>query len=45
MLGGTNGLFHKETLVKIGMNRGETEKYMENFDKIVQNKKKVNDLI
>ena len=45
MLGWTNGLFHKETLIKIGMNGGDAEKYMEKFDKIVQNKKKVNDLI
>ena len=45
MLGWTNGLFHKETLVKIAMNRGEAERYMEKFDEIVHNKKMVNSLI
>ena len=45
MLGWTNGFFHKETLVKIGMSKGEAEKYMQKFDKIIQNKKKVNSLI
>ena len=45
MLGWTNGLFHKETLVKIGMSKGEAEKYMQKFDKIIQKKKKVNSLI
>ena len=45
MLGWTNGLFHKETLVKIGISRREAGNYMEKFDKIVQNKKKVNILI
>ena len=45
MLGWTNGLFHKRTLVKIGMSEGKTEKYMEQFDKIIQSKEKVNSLI
>ena len=45
MLGWTNGLFHKRTLVKIGMTEGEAEKYMEKFGKIIQNKEKVNSLI
>lgn len=45
MLGWTNGLFHKRTLVKIGMTEGEAEKYMETFGKIIQNKEKVNSLI
>lgn len=45
MLGWTNGLFHKRTLVKIGMTQGEAEKFMEKFDKIIQNKEKVKILI
>lgn len=45
MLGWTNGLFHKRTLVKIGMTQGEAEKFMEKFDKIIQNKEKVKSLI
>ena len=45
MLGWTNGLFHKRTLVKIGMTQGEAEKFIEKFDKIIQNKEKVKILI
>ena len=45
MLGWTNGLFHKRTLVKIGMTQGEAEKFKEKFDKIIQNKEKVKILI
>ena len=45
MLGWTNGLFHKRTLVKIGMTQEEAEKFMEKFDKIIQNKEKVKILI
>ena len=45
MLGWTNGLFQKGTLMKNGMSNGEAEKYMAKFDQIIQNKKKVNRLI
>ena len=45
MLGWTNGLFQKGTLMKNGMSNREAEKYMAKFDQIVLNKKKVNRLI
>ena len=45
MLGWTNGFFQKGTLMKNGMRKREAEGYMEKFDRIIQNKKKVNSLV